>query len=156
MKDIPDRISNLVSNVFDRTGALGVPIPSPTTLLVSLILGPVLLMALHTVHVPAVFANIGTPATCQSCHEPMQDPPPPQHGETAQNGSGAATSQVQVADDLNQDEYISAGQCIRTVPAPVWQQPVGPAFAIDRDRSQPAGEDACWLDTICNWWRAQP
>ena len=156
MKYIPDRISNLASSVLDRTGTLGLPCPSPTILLLSLILGPALLMALHTVHVSTVFANIGTPATCQSCHELSQEPPPPQIGETAQIGSGAATSQVQVADDLNQYENVGAGQCIRTTTALVWQQSAETTSAIYRDRSRQAGEDACWLGAICNWWRAHP
>ena len=156
MKYIPDRISNLASNVLDRTTALGLPFPSPTILLLSLIFGPALLMALHTVHVPTVFANIGTPATCQSCHGLSQDPPPLQHGETAQIGSGAATSQVQVTDDLNQHEYISAGQCTLTIPAIAWQQSAETTSAIYRDRSRQSGEDACWLGAICNWWRTHP
>ena len=146
MKDIHDRISNLASNVLDRTGTLGLPFPSPTFLLLSLILGPAILMALHTVHVPAVFANIGTPTTYQSRHELRQDPSLPQHGETAQNASGAATSQVQVADDLNQHEYISVGQCTRTIPALVWQQSADShADTITRDDS----------DDLCYYWVGQ-
>jgi len=156
MKYIPDRISNLASNVLDRAGALGLPFPSPTILLLSLILGPALLMALHTVHVSTVFANIGTPATCQSCHELSQDSPPLQHGETAQIGSGAATSHVQVADDLNQHEYISAGQGTWTIPAIACQQSAETTSAIYRDRSRQAGEDVCRLGAICSWWRAHP
>ena len=156
MKYIPDRISNLAGSVLDRTGTLGLPCPSPTILLLSLILGPALLMALHTVHVPTVFANIGTPATCQSCHWLSQDPPPPQIGETAQIGSGAATSQVQVADDLNQHEYISAGQCTMTIRALAWQHSAETTSAIYRDQARQAGEDVCRLGAICNWWRAHP
>ena len=152
MNNIPDCISNLAINALDRTGALGLSFLSPTTLLVSLILGPALLMVLHTVHVPAVFANIGTPATCQSCHELRPNAPSPEHGETAQVVSGAATSQVQVADDLNQYEYVGAGQCIRGISAIDWQQPA----TASADQSEPADQNACWLGSFCNWWRVRP
>ena len=86
MRNTSSRISDATIGFQGKTGILGLPIPSPTTLLVSLILGPALLMALHAVHIPAAFANAGTPNTCELHHE--IDWNRPELGEIAQDDSG--------------------------------------------------------------------
>lgn len=71
MRNTSSRISDAMISFLGRTGILGLPIPSPTTLLVTLILGPALLMALHTVHVPAVFADTGDVAVARGYEDDL-------------------------------------------------------------------------------------
>ena len=112
MKNTTSRISDATISFLGRTGILGLPIPSPTTLLVSLILGPALLMALHTVQVPAVFAGTDTPNACELHHEIDWDRPA--LGEIAHAGSGTTTGQVGTTDDRDADPGggVATGSCV--------------------------------------------
>ena len=112
MRNTSSRISDAMISFLGRTGILGLPIPSPTTLLVSLILGPALLMALHAVQVPAVFAGTDTPSTCESHHEIDWDRPQP--GEIAQTVSGTTTEQGGTSNDHDADpgDSLTTGSCI--------------------------------------------
>ena len=111
MKNISGRISDATISFLGKTGILGLPIPSPTTLLVSLILGPALLMALHTVHMPAVLADTSTPNTCEQHRE--IDWSQPELGEIAQAGSGTTTDRGGASDDRDaaHGDSIDTGNC---------------------------------------------
>ena len=57
MKGLQNHIGNLAIGIVGRAALRRIPVPSPTTLLVALILGPALLMAMHSAQPAAAFAD---------------------------------------------------------------------------------------------------
>ena len=68
MKTTLTRISRIRSRLMGSTGSRNLPIPSPKALLLALILGPAMLMALHSFQNHAAHAS--THASAQAIDEP--------------------------------------------------------------------------------------
>ena len=72
MKNTLTHISRIRSRLIGSTGMRNLPIPSPKALLLALILGPALLIALHSFQNHAAYASTLTsaPASSQVSDEP--------------------------------------------------------------------------------------
>ena len=68
MKTTLTHISRIRSRLIGSTGSRNLPVPSPKALLLALILGPALLIALHSVRYYAAHAS--THASAQEIDEP--------------------------------------------------------------------------------------
>ena len=63
-------ISRIRSRLMSSIGQYSLPIPSPTALLLALILGPAMLMAVHSSQLGTAFADTGTETTSTAMGDP--------------------------------------------------------------------------------------
>ena len=70
MKTSLTHISRISSRLIGSTGSRNLPIPSPKALLIALILGPAMLMAVHSSQLGTAFADTGAEATSTAMGDP--------------------------------------------------------------------------------------
>ena len=64
------RISRIRSRLIGSTGMRNLPVPSPKALLLVLILGPAMLIAVHSSQLGTAFADTGTETTSTAMGDP--------------------------------------------------------------------------------------
>ena len=72
MKNTLTRISRIRSRFMSSIGQYSLPIPSPTALLLALILGPAMLMAVHSSQLGTAFADTGAETTSTAMGDPEE------------------------------------------------------------------------------------
>ena len=72
MKNTLTRISRIRSRLMSSIGQYSLPIPSPTALLLALILGPAMLMAVHSSQLGTAFADTGAETTSTAMGDPEE------------------------------------------------------------------------------------
>ena len=65
-------ISRIRSRLMSSIGQYSLPIPSPTALLLALILGPAMLMAVHSSQLGTAFADTGAETTSTAMGDPEE------------------------------------------------------------------------------------
>ena len=70
MKTTLTHISRISSRLMGSTGTRKIPIPSPKALLLALILGPAMLMAVHSSQLGTAFADTGAETTSTAMGDP--------------------------------------------------------------------------------------
>ncbi len=66
------RISRIRSRLIGSTGMRNLPVPSPKALLLVLILGPAMLIAVHSSQLGTAFADTGTETTSTAMGDPEE------------------------------------------------------------------------------------
>ena len=72
MKNTLTRISRIRSRLMSSIGQYSLPIPSPKALLLALILGPAMLMAVHSSQLGTAFADTGAETTSTAMGDPEE------------------------------------------------------------------------------------
>ena len=70
MKTTLTHISRISSRLIGSTGMRSIPVPSPKALLLALILGPAMLIAVHSSQLGTAFADTGTETTSTEMGDP--------------------------------------------------------------------------------------
>ena len=70
MKTTLTHIRRIRSRLMGSTGSHNLPIPSPKALLIALILGPAMLMAVHSSQLGTAFADTGAETTSTAMGDP--------------------------------------------------------------------------------------
>ena len=72
MKTTLTLTSSIRSRLMGNTGRRNLPVPSPKALLLALILGPAMLMAVHSSQLGTAFANTGAETTSTAMGDPEE------------------------------------------------------------------------------------
>ena len=72
MKTTLTLTSRIRSRLMSSIGQYSLPIPSPTALLLALILGPAMLMAVHSSQLGTAFADTGAETTSTAMGDPEE------------------------------------------------------------------------------------